>query len=114
MKYPRREHGLLRCWITIILLSFLTPTIFPRKLSQPEPQEKADREQRIGRLDDPPNTNQTIEDLSGGARFRFEIAPMLPLFTFKIIPDVRDDQNGFPQSAVKDIEVFKGNIDQPL
>jgi|GEM_PF-3209198 len=67
-----------------------------------------------GRIDKPLDTDRYIEDLSEGATFRFEIAPKLPLFTFEIIPDVRDDQNGFPQSTVQEIEVFKGNSDQPL
>jgi hypothetical protein len=70
--------------------------------------------QRTGRVDEPLNTDRYIEDLSEGATFRFEIAPKLPLFTFKIIPDVRDDQNGFPQSTVEEIEVFKGVSDQSL
>jgi hypothetical protein len=105
---------LWRCWVVIVLLSFASPLISPRKLSELKPQEKSPREQRTGRIDEPLDTNKTLEDLSGGARFRFEIAAMLPLFTFKIIPEVRDDQNGFPQSAVKDIDVFKGDLDQPL
>jgi hypothetical protein len=116
MDYPNplREHKLWRCWIVIVLLLFLNPPIYPHKLSQSNLQAKANRAQRTGRIDKPLDTNQTIEDLSRGAGFRFEIAPMLPLFTFKIIPDVRDDQNGFPQSGVTAIEVFKGDLDQPL
>jgi hypothetical protein len=111
---PLRRHELWRVWVVIVLLCFASPPISPRRSSELKPQENAAREQRTGRIDEPLDTDQTIEDLSGGARFRFEIAPTLPLFTFKIIPDVRDDQNGFPQSAVKDIKVFKGNLDQPL
>lgn len=79
-------------------------------LWQVEPQEATPQvQERIGRIDKPLDTNNLIEDLSEGATFRFEIAPKLPLFTFKIIPDVRDDENGFPQSTVLGIEVFKGD-----
>ena len=69
---------------------------------------------RTGRIDEPLDTDRMIEDLSEGAAFRFEIAPKLPLFTFTIIPNVQDSQNGFPRSTVQDIEVFKGDSDQPL
>jgi hypothetical protein len=85
------------------------------QLWQVKPQEASPQvQQRIGRLDTPLDTDSIIEDLSEGATFRFEIAPKLPLFTFKIIPDVQDDQNGFPQSSVLGIEVFKGDSAQPL
>jgi hypothetical protein len=116
MEWPKlpRKNVSRKCCVAIVLLSFVSPPLSPRKLSHLKPQENATREQRTGRIDKPLDTDQIIEDLSRGARFRFEIAPTLPLFTFKIIPDVRDDQNGFPQSAVKDIEVFKGDLDQPL
>jgi hypothetical protein len=116
MQWPEhsRKCELWRCWIVIVLLSFVSSPLSPRKPPQLNPQENAAREQQTGRIDKPLDTNQIAEDLSGGARFRYEIAPSLPLFTFKIIPDVRDDQNGFPQSAVKNIEVFKGDLDQPL
>jgi hypothetical protein len=89
--------------------------VLANQLSQVKPQEATPQvQQRIGRLDVPLDTNNVIEDLSEGATFRFDIAPKLPLFTFKIIPDVRDDQNGFPQSTVLGIEVFKGDSAQPL
>jgi hypothetical protein len=83
-------------------------------LWQVEPQKALQVQQRIGRIDKPLDTNNLIEDLSEGASFRFEIAPKLPLFTFKIIPDARDDENGFPQSTVLGIEVLKGDSPQPL
>ncbi len=85
------------------------------QLSQVKPQEATPQaQQRTGRIDTPLGTNHLIEDLSEGATFRFEIGPKLPAFTFKIIPDVRGDQNGFPQSTVLGIEVFKGESAQPL
>lgn len=84
------------------------------QLSQIKPQDETPQvQQRVGRIK-PLDTNNLIEDLSEGATFRFEIAPKLPLFTLKIIPDVRDDQNGFPQSTVLGIKVFKGDSAQPL
>lgn len=70
--------------------------------------------QRTGRIDEPLDTDWMIEDLSEGAVFRFEIASTLPLFTFKIIPNVQYSQKGFPQSTVQDIEVFQGDSDHPL
>lgn len=85
------------------------------QLSPVKPQEQTPRaQQRTGRIDKPLDTDSVIEDLSEGATFRFEIAPKLPLFSFKIIPDVRDDQNEFPQSTAQDIEVLKGDDDRPL
>jgi hypothetical protein len=85
------------------------------QLSQVKPQEATPQVQRrTGRVDAPLDTNSLIEDLSAGATFRFEIAPKLPLFTFKIISEVRDDQDRFPQSTVLGVEVFKGDSAQPL
>ncbi len=54
-------------------------------------------------------------DLANGASFTFNIAPDLPPFTFKLIPDPRkSDQYGNFQSTVDDIEVFRGDSDQPF
>jgi hypothetical protein len=109
------EKGLFRFSLVIILLSFAGPPIFPRKLSQGKLQETApQKQQRTGRIDKPLDSDPIVEDLSNGAIFRFEIAPKLPLFTFKIIPHVGDDNSRFPQSTVQDIEVFKGDSDQAL
>jgi hypothetical protein len=109
------KRGFRGCWVVIIFLCLVSPSIFAIQLSQINPQEQTPlAPQQTGRIDKPLNTNRLIEDLSEGATFRFEIAPKLPLFTFKIIPDVRDDENGFPQSTVQDIEVFKGDFHQPL
>jgi hypothetical protein len=85
------------------------------QLSQVKPQVATPQApQRTGRIDTPSVTNDLIEDLSEGATFRFEIARKLPIFTFKIIPDVRGDQNGFPESTVLEVEVFKGDSAEPL
>ena len=103
--------GLLRYYFGVLLIAALP--VFA--LSPVKPQERTPRaQQRTGRIDKPSDMNRLMEDLSEGATFRFEIAPKLPLFTFKIIPDVRDDQNGFPQSTVQDVEVFRGNFSHPL
>jgi len=97
-----------------VLLVAAVPA-FACQLSQVEPQEVTPQTQpRTGRIDTPLDTNNLIEDLSEGAIFRFAIAPKLPLFTFKFIPDVKDDQNGFPQSTPLRINVFKGDSARPL
>jgi hypothetical protein len=55
------------------------------------------------------------QDLSHGASFTFEIAPNVSLFTFKIIPELRDsDQDGNAQSTVRVIEVFRVNAEKPF
>lgn len=55
------------------------------------------------------------QDLSYGANFVVSIAPNLPKFTFRIIPDVQgNDQFGNAQSIVRDIEVFSGDSDVPM
>jgi hypothetical protein len=54
------------------------------------------------------------KDLSQGATFRFKIAPDLPEFTFKIIPEKREnDQYGNAQSTVRDIEVVGDDTSKP-
>jgi hypothetical protein len=57
---------------------------------------------------------QVTADLSEGASFRFKIAPDLPEFTFKVIPEVRQPDGDNPQSTVRDIEVYRGYSKQPL
>ena len=55
------------------------------------------------------------QDLSGGASFTYQIASNLPLFTFKIIPELRDaDRYGNAQSTVRAIEVFRVNAAKPF
>ncbi len=50
------------------------------------------------------------EDLSGGRSFTFTIAPSLPAFHFKLIPDVQPpDQSGNAESTIRDIEVYRGD-----
>jgi hypothetical protein len=59
--------------------------------------------------------NPISEEISQGATFRFKIAPDLPEFTFKVIPDVQEpDQYGNPRTIVQDVQVFRGTSGQPL
>src|SRR5580700_8646911 len=63
-----------------------------------------------------PAAHQSVtQDLSFGGSFVVSVAPNLPKFTFRIIPDVqRNDQFGNAQSIVRDIEVFSGNSEVPV
>lgn len=97
-----------------VLLTIAVPVCASQSLQVKSQDQTPRAQQRTGRIDEPLDTNRLIEDLSEGATFRFEIAPKLPLFTFKIIPDVRDDQRRFPQSTVQAIEVFRGDSARPL
>lgn len=55
------------------------------------------------------------QDLSYGGSFVVSVAPNLPKFTFRIIPDVQgNDQFGNAQSIVRDIEVFSGDSTAPM
>jgi hypothetical protein len=66
-------------------------------------QQRAPRPQR-----------SVTKDLSQGATFKFKIAPDLPEFTFKIIPESREnDQYGNAQSTVRDIEVVGDDANKP-
>lgn len=103
----------MRNHFSIILLTFAAMVIVRYAPGRDRRNPTPTQQKRTGRIDKPLDTDSTIEDLSEGATFRFEIAPKLPLFTFKIIPDVQDSQNGFPQSTVQGIEVFKGDSGQP-
>ena len=50
------------------------------------------------------------EDLSYAGSFIVSVAPNLPKFTFRIIPDVQGkDEFGNAQSIVRDVEVFSGD-----
>ena len=112
--FGSEKQGLKRSWFVTIFLCLVGPSLFAQS-SRVDSREAAPQSQhRTGRIDTPLDTNDRIEDLSEGAAFRFEVAPKLPLFTFKVIPDVRDDVNGFPQSTVQDVEVYKGDSRQPL
>jgi hypothetical protein len=53
------------------------------------------------------------EELSHGATLKFKIAPDLPEFTFKVIPEVRPDADGNPQSTIQDVQVFRGSASEP-
>ena len=63
-----------------------------------------------------PNQHEPLtEDLSRGATFRFKIAPDLPEFTFKLIPDVqKPDAEGNPQSTIQEVQVFRGTSNEPF
>jgi len=63
-----------------------------------------------------PAEHQSVtQDLSYGGSFVVSVAPNLPKFTFRIIPDVQgNDQFGNAQSIVRDIEVFSGESDVPM
>ena len=66
-------------------------------------QQRAPRPQR-----------SVTEDLSQGATFKFKIAPDLPEFTFKIIPEPQEkDEYGNAHSTVHDIEVNVGGEKKP-
>jgi len=66
-------------------------------------QQRAPRPQR-----------SVTEDLSHGATFKFKIAPDLPEFTLKIIPEPHEnDQYENAYSTVRDIEVNGGDEKKP-
>ena len=55
-----------------------------------------------------PAQQSVTEDLSGGRTFNFTIAPKLPAFDFKLIPDVQPpDQSGNAESTIREIEVYR-------
>lgn len=60
--------------------------------------------------------NKSItQDLSYGGGFIVNVAPNLPKFTFRIIPDVQpNDQFGNATSIVRDIEVYSGESTLPM
>src|SRR5690349_9252328 len=69
----------------------------------------AARAQQPGVAQRPPATaNRSVtQDLSYGGSFVVSVAPNLPKFTFRIIPDVQsNDQFGNATSIVRDIEVY--------
>jgi hypothetical protein len=62
-----------------------------------------------------PHHEPITEDLSHGATFKFKIAPDLPEFTFKVLPNVQQpDGEGSPQSTIADVQVFRGESKEPL
>lgn len=55
------------------------------------------------------------EDLSHGATFTFKIAPNLPEFMFKIIPEPYPrDEYGNPHTTVREVQVFREGAKQPV
>jgi hypothetical protein len=72
----------------------------------------AARAQQPGGAQRPPAAaNRSVtQDLSYAGSFIVSVAPNLPKFTFRIIPDVQpNDEFGNAQSIVRDIEVFSGD-----
>ena len=58
-----------------------------------------------------PHHEPITEDLSHGATFKFKIAPDLPEFTFKVLPNVQQpDGEGSPQSTIADVQVFRESL----
>lgn len=83
-------------WIVVALF-------FRAGLAQQSPAQRA------------PSQHEAItQDLAHGASITFKIAPDLPEFTFKVIPEVQaSDQEGNPHSTIHDVEVFRGDAKQP-
>ena len=73
-------------------------------------------QQQPGAAQRPATSHQSVtQDLSFGGSFIVSVAPNLPKFTFRIIPDVQpNDQFGNAQSIVRDIEVFSGDSNAPM
>ena len=62
-----------------------------------------------------PQREPITENLSHGATFKFKIAPDLPGFTFKVIPEPQAaDEYGNPQTTVREVQVFRGDSRQPV
>ena len=99
------------CYAPLLALVIAVFTHFSRqsKLAQ----EVSREQQRRGRIDKPLDTNPLLEDLSKGATFRFEIAGELPLFTFKIVPNLPDgDEPSSGLPTVLEIQVFRGESEK--
>jgi hypothetical protein len=61
------------------------------------------------------STAQVTENLSEPRSFTFTIAPNLPVFTFKLIPLIKpEDEFGNPQSTIRQIQVFRADSQAPL
>ena len=62
-----------------------------------------------------PQREAITVDLSRRAIFTFKIAPNLPEFTFKIIPEAYpQDEYGNPHTTVREVQVFRGVSTQPV
>jgi len=97
----RRNFHSMSCRCMLSVLIVLSASTFVAQQSSP-PRSESDHE-------------PITEDLSRGARFTFQIAPDLPEFTFKVIPDVqKPDPEGNPQSTIHDVQVFRGKSGEPL
>ncbi len=98
----RNLHSTFRRSMLLALTLLFASTVFAQQQSATSPQLESDRE-------------PITEDLSPGARFTGQIAPDLPEFTFKIIPELqKPDSEGNPQSTIHDVQVFRGSSGEPL
>jgi hypothetical protein len=88
----------ISCKRTLVLLTFLASSMVVAQQPNTEPHHEP-----------------LTENLSQGASFTFQIAPDLPQFTFKVIPEVQEpDGDGNPQSTIHDVQVFRGSSSEPL
>ena len=98
----RTLHSMSRGSMVPVLMLLFASTVVAQQSSPTPPKSESDRE-------------PITEDLSPGARFTVQIAPHLPEFTFKIIPEVRKpDPEGNSQSTIHDVQVFRGRSSEPL
>src|SRR5436305_14775386 len=91
-------------------------TLRANTLSQRTPTEQRKPSQKPEVLAQQISQPQPIpEDLSHGASFKFKIAPDLPEFTFKVIPEPQDpDEYGNPHTTVREVQVFRGDSKEPM
>jgi hypothetical protein len=87
----------------IPVLTFLLASITAAQQSPPAPPTSNAQHEPI------------TEDLSHDATFTFKIAPDLPEFKFKVIPEPQDrDEYGNPHTTVRDVQVFRRSSKEPL
>jgi hypothetical protein len=96
----RRNLPSVSCWCALTLFTLLSASTFVAQQSLPPRSE--------------PAHEPITEDLSHGATFTKKIAPDLPEFTFKVIPDVQNPDGGNPQSIIRDVRVYRGTSTEPL
>ena|SRR5437764_9058082 len=98
------------------LFAVIMVTLGANSLSQQPPTEQRKPSQNPEVLAQQIAHPQPItEDLSHGASFKFKIAPDLPEFTFKVIPEPQDpDEYGNPHTTVREVQVFRGDSKEPM
>ena len=103
----RVARGRLRYWGAACLAISLTLLLSFAARAKQQP--------RVAQRSASASHQSVTQDLSYAGSFIVSVAPNLPKFTFRIIPDVQgNDQFGNAQSIVRDIEVFSGDSDVPL